>query len=391
MWFKKLWIVLSLCVLGLAITAGPCYDNPVSVGPPSFETLIAQEQPVWTPDGLMIMFAYGPDLYSVTSDGGILTLIVSEEHRILSPDISPDGSTVAYTSVKKESGRSSGEHWEVKTVNMDGSSQRTLSRNDTEGNNRPNDINPSWSPDGKRIAFVSNCSGEEDVYHIYTIAADGSDLQRLVTSVPAGLPAPNWSPDGQRLAFRARGEDFPTTGEEYAYVAEVNSGGLTNLGQTWSTPTWSPDGSRLAFIGTDGNKRVVVSATPDRSVSRNITEVNQNRDDSAPFEYLSWSPDGKKLFLSTHSGVASDYSTYIIDLAQPNPSGEGFKTTWFGGSLPSWSPDNSKIATYHSRGFGFFTVSPDGSDRRLLVTRGEDGLMSGSQWETLEREKNQGK
>ena len=64
---KKVLILLGLTLLGLSMTAGPC--GQVSEVTYSFEEYVAQKQPEWSPDGSMIVFAYGKDLYSVTSNG----------------------------------------------------------------------------------------------------------------------------------------------------------------------------------------------------------------------------------------------------------------------------------------------------------------------------------
>lgn len=63
---------------------------------------------------------------------------------------------------------------------------------------RSSGYNPDWSPDGRRIAFVSNHDTKSAAFQLYTINADGTDLRRL-TNDPSYMDMnPAWSPDGKR-------------------------------------------------------------------------------------------------------------------------------------------------------------------------------------------------
>ena len=383
---KKVLALLSLTLLALSMTGGPC-GGPTPTPGPSFWAQIAQPHPEWSPDGSMIFFAYWKDLYSVRLDTGGLHFITGEKERIVSPALSPDGAQLAYTSFRKRPFWNPGEHWEIRMVNTDGSSKRTLGRSDIKGRNQPYDINPAWSPDGKRIAFIS--SRPEHVrgsrFHIYLMERDGSGVRRIAPSVAASTARPNWSPDGTHLAFVGREEDSPHSSQQYAYVVHVNDGGLTNLGRTWTAPEWSPDGTRLAFVGWDGSERVLVSTTLDGSISRNITEVSKSPPYHVPFQHLSWFPDSMKLFLSIYIGTLSNFATYVIDPTQADPSGDRFQTNWFADGVPSWSPDGTLVAMHSERSPFLYTILPDGSGRKTLAARGKDRPISGYEWQELEK------
>ncbi len=386
MTLRKVFVLLGLTLLSLSMTAGPCNGpRPIVF---SFSEVVGQKQPEWSPDGSIIVFAYGKDLYSVTSDGTKLDLITSEKEQILSPVISPDGLQIAYTSLRKGPFWSPGEHREIRIVGIDGSSKRTLGRNGIKGRDQPYDINPAWSPDGKSIAFVSNRPkhSQDSPYHVYVMEQDGSDVRRLTSSVTAATARPNWSPDGKQLAFVGGKEDFPTNQQEYAYVAHVDGGGLTNLGRTYTPPEWSPDGRRLAFISTDGPRYLLVLATPDGSVHPEVSKVPASFGLNRRPALMAWFPNARKLILTTHNKIRR-YGMYIVDLTRPDPSGEGFQTSWFQGGIPSWSPDGTMIATYHRGNPFLYTMLPDRSHINPLVAKGQDGPVTGSEWREFKKTK----
>src|SRR6478735_7502945 len=142
---------------------------------------------------------------------------------------------------------------DIFSANPDGSDEVNLTQTD-----RGREMDPTWSPDGSRIAFASNRDGNFD---IYTMAADGSDVQQ-VSFVSAGESweyiqsfEPTWSPDGTQLAFtgyRAE-ESWPDiyvasvgqTAETYTERAVTDTSDFLSAAQ----PDWSPDGSALLYTG----------------------------------------------------------------------------------------------------------------------------------------------
>ena len=101
---------------------------------------------------------------------------------------------------------------------------------------------PAWSPDGRKLAFVSDRDGPFGVYtpEIHVVNADGSALRNL-TRNPAHDSDPVWSPDGQQIAFvRNCG----------VYVMNADGSGQQNLTRNTArdlSPAWSPDGQQIAF------------------------------------------------------------------------------------------------------------------------------------------------
>ena len=87
---------------------------------------------------------------------------------------------------------------DIYTMASDGSDLRQLTHS------QGNDTWPSWSPDGKRIAFVSNREGTPN---LFVMNEDGGHMTRLCTLVHAG-GFPSWSPDGRKIAFNSIIDDF---------------------------------------------------------------------------------------------------------------------------------------------------------------------------------------
>jgi len=153
------------------------------------------------------------------------------------------------------------------------------------------DMSPVWSPDGTKIAFVTNRNG---FYDIYVMNADGSGLTKLTTNNhDANYPA--WSPDGTKIAFQSLRH-----GKRGIYV--MNADGSDETFLTTKTlyhlaPVWSPNGRKIAFVSlADGNGEVYIMDA-DGSNTTNLTKNSSG--DHSP----AWSPDGRKIaFVSNRDG-----------------------------------------------------------------------------------------
>jgi TolB protein len=167
-------------------------------------------------------------------------------------------------------------NYEIYTMNADGSSPTRLT------NSAGHDLTPKWSPDGKKIAFVSIRDGN---YEIYTMDADGSNQTRI-TNNPAEDVQPAWSPDGTQLVFGSTRD-----GNEEIYTMNANGTNQVRRTTTASNvtdgfPSWSPDGTQIAFQSDrTGNFEIFTMNT-------NGTAQTNRTNNAAYDEYPSWYPDG---------------------------------------------------------------------------------------------------
>ncbi len=143
------------------------------------------------------------------------------------PDWSPDGTKIVYDAHLHPE-----EHHVapagITVMDADGNNKRLLTG---EG------AHASWSPDGKRIAFVSGRN--EKVSHIFVMDADGQNQIELTHDF-VHKRLPSWSPDGKRIAY---------VGDNVIWVVDsdgANQRQLTNI-ITEEHPTWSPDSESIAF------------------------------------------------------------------------------------------------------------------------------------------------
>jgi dipeptidyl aminopeptidase/acylaminoacyl peptidase len=146
------------------------------------------------------------------------------------PEVSPDGSSVAYTfQPRADLNRS-----EIRVVEFESGAARALT-----GAASVHDRGARWSPDGSRIAYASESSGW---YELHVVAPDGSSARQL-THDEADFFEQRWHPDGDRLvATRGR------HGRYDLVVVDAASGTVTELarGGAWAEPHWTADGSIVA-------------------------------------------------------------------------------------------------------------------------------------------------
>ena len=269
-------------------------------------------------------------------------------------------------------------NYEIYVMDINGNNQRRLT------NNRHGDWDPSWSPDGKRIVFASERDGHVQVKQgwptseIYVMDADGGNLLNL-TNNPHDDREPSWSPDGKRIVFMSD-RDEPLLYFDI-YVMDADGGNLQRLTENRKDdrdPSWSPDSKRIVFRarreGHFENKFAITYEIyvmdADGGNQQRLTENRKN--DMFP----SWSPDGKRItFASDRKGDLVNYDIYVMDTDGGNLQRltENRVHDWY----PSWSPDSKRIAFASDRkgdlqNFDIYVMDADGGNQQRLTNNPHD-------------------
>jgi WD40 repeat protein len=223
------------------------------------------------------------------------------------------------------------------------------------------DFDPTWSPDGTRIAFRSQRDGNDE---IYVMNADGT-CQRNLTNDSVYDWSPAWSPDGTRIAFARFFDGNPFTD---LAIINVDGSGLKRLTTaSGEYPTWSPDGTRIAFsTARDGNYEIYVM---------NADGTGQTRLTNNPAYDMSpaWSPDGARIAFDTQRdyfppaevGIGPEIEIHLI-----NSDGSGdtrLTNNTQEDRFPDWGSNDTIVFTQNGQ---LVVMRLDGSGRIQVIGHG---------------------
>jgi TolB protein len=260
-----------------------------------------------------ILFVMQGTVYAIDADGAALRAVATSEHELLSPAWAPDGRRFAYMEFWEGHGR---------LVVQDA----TTGKRTVVTTGQALDFTPVFAPDGTTLAFSRATEEGTDIFTIN--ARDGCCLQRLTVGRFYDNLSPTYSPDGQRIAFVSTRAGLP---QIYVMAADGTDPQLFapfDYGVTGASnaPEWSPDGQAVAFhreVG--GTLQIFVLDVRTRAV-RQLTSVGRNEDPT-------WAPDSRHLaFVSDRSGYRQ---LWVIDLetGRIRPL-----LPQSGARLPAWSP-----------------------------------------------------
>ena len=298
------------------------------------------------------------------------------------PSWSPDGNTIAFVSDIEGTSQ-------IFKMDINGNNVTQLTSSIVDRLKKKLDVlNPIWSPDGKRIAFLSKVTSRYFANGIYIINSDGTSISNMIGGWNF---APTWSPDSKRLVFISCDIGI-NNGSTDIYITNAEGTELNNITNTLEDsqigPCWSPDGHHIAFLSNreggniysdcwnlyvmkdDGSEvkklnRDGIEWAGYAGRSKNYPDANPgpgtasvwNRMNEMYGPYTTWSPDGKFITVCTvrAAGPSTSIASYpLVSMTSEQfmagsltifdaNTGEEITTVKAGKRSVCWSPDSKRI------------------------------------------------
>jgi TolB protein len=249
--------------------------------------------------------------------------------------------------------------YNIYTINPGGRGKFRVTENRT--GSVDSSIPPSWSPNGKRIAYTGYDGHDSE---IFTISATGGSRFNVTDNKTDDL-WPTYSPDGKKLAYVAhRGIGQTFVGDSEIYTINVGGGGrakVTNDNRMEYEPDYSPNGKRIAYAssGLKTSDYNIFTINVGGGGKVKVTNTGFARNPS-------YSPSGKKIAYSDWDG--HNYQIYTIKAGGGGRVQVTNRKT--GAAAPSYSPDGKKIAfvSFDGHDFELYTISATGGGKPFNVT-----------------------
>lgn len=230
------------------------------------------------------------DLYVVDYDGENLTRLTANRTLNLCPSWSPDGRRLAFTSY----------HRGLQGIYLlDTETGRVQQVTATDGLN----LGPNWHPDGQELLVSLSKDGNPEIYRVDLQGR----LKRRLTVSPAIEISADWSPNGRDIVYTS-----DRTGSPQLYVMDADGAGrnrLTFEGEYNDSGVWSPNGEQIVYVARTGNltSLVLIAATGE---NRRVLTGPGWRHAEDP----SWAPDGRHVvFASDRTGVNKLWVLDVVD------------------------------------------------------------------------------
>jgi len=285
------------------------------------------------------------EIFLLSPKNGEMSRLTNNESQDFSPHWSPDGKKIIYLS--NESGL-----LQVNQMDLDEQTIRQMTyESSVEGP-------PLWSPDGQRFVFTADIEGNLEIFWMDT---DGGEPTR-VTDNALTERLGDWSPDGQWLVFY---NDEPTE-DIGLWLRNPDGVNLIRLTKgTDSQPVFSPDGRRIAFVRAhQGNADIYVLKRADDGTWRDPVESSRLTQEVEKDFYPVWSQDGKSMiFVTFRDGNGEVYLMRADGARQQRLTNNTAQD-----GNPVWSPDGSFIAFVsfvYGKGEIFVMDADGGAQRRL--------------------------
>ncbi|HEY2982462.1 MAG TPA: protein kinase [Anaerolineales bacterium] len=218
---------------------------------------------------------------------------------------------------------------------------------------------PLATPQGGGFGQIAFASMRTGVAQIYLSDLAGNILLPL-TNMPEGACQPSWSPDGQKLVFVSPctgnlGISAPPPANTSLFMINADGTELTQLTTVPGAdfePAWSPDGTRIAFTSIrDGNMQVYVLQLSDQEVTRLTFPQNFGSDTEAEARQPMWSPFGNQILITVKRVGA--YQVWVMTNLGQTPQQVAANGQAFWDYLPAWSLDGKAVLFSERRAGGF--------------------------------------
>ena len=291
-----------------AVGLADIYLVPVTGGEPTRLTFFGGDPRglAWTSDGREIVFSRRGGLWRIPSSGGTPQRLLGVGDNPTQPAVSRQGKRLAYT--RRVSNTNI---WRIDTQASEGR-QPIKFISSTQM-----DAAPQFSPDGKRIVFVSQRSGS---WEVWVCDSDGSNLLQL-TSIGGG--SPRWSPDSQSIVF-----DSVASGNTDIYVVSASGGPrrrITTQASEEVVPNWSTDGRWIYFASNRTGERQFWKIPVEGEAGEASPAVQVTK--HGGFAALE-SPDGKFVYYAKSRGLESAIWRVPVEGGEETPVIESLASRW---------------------------------------------------------------